>query len=215
MFIFSLPLSLLRGGLLVVVLALSPAVFAAGKILVHGDSLSAGYGIRRDAAWPALLAPRLRKEGLDYTVINASISGETTSGGLARLPAALKRHRPSVVVIALGSNDGLRGIPVAVMRGNLEAMAQAAQAAGARVLIVGQRLPPNFGVFAESFHAAFGEAARAKKVAYVDFLLDGVADRSELFQPDNLHPTAEAQARLLENVWKGLRPLLKQVSGIR
>ncbi|MDR1367515.1 MAG: arylesterase [Candidatus Accumulibacter sp.] len=210
MFIFSLPPSSLRGWVLAVLFALVPTAFAAGKILIHGDSLSAGYGIRRDAAWPALLEPKLKKEGFDYTVINVSISGETTSGGLARLPAALKRHRPVVVVIALGSNDGLRGIPVAVMRGNVEAMARIARAAGSRVLVVGQRLPPNFGNYADGFHAAFGEAARAQKAAYVDFLLDGVADRPEFFQPDNLHPTAEAQPRLLENVWKGLGPLLKR-----
>jgi acyl-CoA thioesterase-1 len=209
MSIVSSPLFSLRGWLLAVVFAFSPTAFAASSILVHGDSLSAGYGIRRDAAWPALLASKLKKEAFDYTVINASVSGETTSGGLARLPAALKRHRPAVVVIALGSNDGLRGIPVTVLRGNIEAMAQVAQSAGARVLVVGQRLPPNFGNYAERFHAAFAEAARKRKVAYVDFFLDGVADRPELFQPDNLHPTAKAQERLLENVWVGLKPLLK------
>jgi acyl-CoA thioesterase-1 len=210
MFIVSSPLSSLRGWVFAVVFALSSAAFADDGILVHGDSLSAGYGISRDAAWPALLASKLKKEAFNYTVINASVSGETTSGGLARLPAALKRYRPAVVIIALGSNDGLRGIPITLLRGNIEAMTQAAQAAGARVLIVGQRLPPNFGNYAERFHAAFGEAARKGKAAYVDFLLDGIAERPELFQPDNLHPTVEAQARLLENVWIGLKPLLRR-----
>ena len=190
------------------ILPASPAL-AAKTILVFGDSLSAGYGIRQDAAWPALLARRLQERKLDYSVVNASISGETTSGGRARIDALLDRHAPAVVIVALGSNDGLRGLPVATLRENLEAIAGAAQKRQARVLIVGQRLPPNYGHYAATFHAVFGEVARTRKTAFVDFLLDGVATRPELFQSDNLHPTAEAQPILLDTVWRGLEPLLK------
>ena len=182
---------------------------AAGTILVFGDSLSAGYGIRQELAWPALLAKRLTQRRLDYTVVNASISGETTSGGLARLPAALERYSPAIVVIALGANDGLRGLPIATLRDNLTTMTASAQAKGARVLIVGQRLPPNYGAYAVQFHKAFGEVAKSRKAALVDFLLDGIADQPQFFQADNLHPTAEAQPRLLDNVWAGLEPLLR------
>lgn len=193
----------------VVLLAVSVPALAARTVLVFGDSLSAGYGIRQDAAWPNLLGQRLAARGFDYSVVNASISGETTSGGRARLKEALEKHSPVIVVIALGSNDGLRGLPVATMRENLLAMTDAAQQRKARVLIVGQRLPPNYGPYANQFHQVFGEIAKARKTAFVDFLLDGIALTPVLFQPDNLHPTAEAQPRILENVWRGLEPLLK------
>lgn len=183
--------------------------WAAQSILVFGDSLSAGYGIPQEAAWPSLLARRLEQKRLDYSVANASISGETTSGGRTRLNAALEKNPPAIVIIALGSNDGLRGLPVKTMRDNLAAMAEAAQKKQARVLIVGARLPPNYGPYAVQFHAAFGEVAKERQTALVDFLLDGVATRPELFQSDNLHPTAEAQPMLLDNVWDGLLPLLK------
>lgn len=194
--------------LLIGLILLSPAA-RAGTILVFGDSLSAGYGIRQDAAWPALLAKRLQGKKLDYNVVNASISGETTSGGRTRLAPALVKYAPQIVIIALGSNDGLRGLPVATMRDNLRAMTESAQKKKARVLIVGQRLPPNYGAYAEQFHAAFGEVAKAKKAGLVEFLLDGVALQPDLFQADNMHPTAEAQPILLDNVWRGLEPLLK------
>ena len=183
--------------------------WAARNILVFGDSLSAGYGIPQDAAWPSLLAKRLEQKRLDYSVTNASISGETTSGGRTRLAAALDKTQPAVVVIALGANDGLHGLPIKTMRDNLAAMAEAAQKKNARVLIVGQRLPPNYGPYATQFHEAFAAVAKEKKPALVDFLLDGVATRPELFQADNLHPTAEAQPMLLDTVWQGLAPLLK------
>ena len=183
--------------------------WAARNILVFGDSLSAGYGIPQDAAWPSLLAKRLEQKRLDYSVTNASISGETTSGGRTRLAAALDKTQPAVVVIALGANDGLHGLPIKTMRDNLAAMAEAAQKKNARVLIVGQRLPPNYGPYATQFHEAFAAVAKEKKTALVDFLLDGVATRPELFQADNLHPTAEAQPMLLDTVWQGLAPLLK------
>ncbi len=187
---------------------LSPAAQAAGTILVFGDSLSAGYGIRQDAAWPALLAQRLQEKKLDYNVVNASISGETTSGGRARINAAMARYKPAIVIVALGANDGLRGLPLATMRDNLTAIASSTQKGKAKVLIIGQRLPPNYGAYAIDFHSVFSEVAKKQKTALVDFLLDGVATRAELFQADNLHPTAEAQPRLLDNVWRGLLPLL-------
>ena len=182
---------------------------AAKTILVFGDSLSAGYGMHPDAAWPALLAQRLQEKKLDYNVVNASISGETTSGGRARIDTALSKHTPQLVIIALGANDGLRGLSLSAMRDNLAAIAGSAQKNKAQVLIVGQRLPPNYGAYATQFYEAFGAVAKSKKTALVDFLLDGVATQPDLFQADNLHPTAEAQPRLLDNIWRGLAPLLK------
>ncbi len=199
----------LRYLLLIGLALLAPAAHAARSILVFGDSLSAGYGIRQDAAWPSLLAKRLQEKSLDYNVVNASISGETTSGGRSRLNAALAKHSPSIVIIALGANDGLRGLPITTMRDNLTAMVDSAQKSKAKVLIVGQRLPPNYGAYAVQFHETFSDVAKARKAALVDFLLDGVATQPQLFQADNLHPTAEAQPRLLDNVWRGLEPLLK------
>lgn len=195
--------------LLTSLLLLAPVTQAASTILVFGDSLSAGYGIRQEAAWPNLLAKRLQEKRLDYNVVNASISGETTSGGLARLNAALEKHAPRIVIIALGSNDGLRGLPVATIRNNLLLMTDAAQKKQARVLLIGQRLPPNYGGYADQFQRVFAEVAKARKTALVEFLLEGVATKPMLFQADNLHPTAEAQPLLLDNVWQGLAPLLK------
>ena len=199
----------IQAALLAVITIVAPTAWAARSILVFGDSLSAGYGIAQEAAWPSLLAKRLEQERLDYSVTNASISGETTSGGRTRLGSALDKHRPNIVIIALGANDGLRGLPVKTMRDNLTALADAAQKKNARVLIVGQRLPPNYGPYAVQFQKAFADVAKDRKAALVDFLLDGVATRPELFQSDNLHPTAEAQPILLDTVWRGLEPLLK------
>ena len=199
---------LLLGSIIALLIPFSGAQ-AARNILVFGDSLSAGYGLAQEAAWPSLLDKRLQEKRLDYSVVNASISGETTSGGRSRLDAALATHKPAVVIIALGANDGLRGLPIATTRANLTAMAESAQKAKARVLIVGIRIPPNDGAYADQFHAVFGEVSKARKTALVDFLLEGVAMQPKLFQADNLHPTAEAQPRLLDNVWKGLEPLLK------
>ncbi len=187
----------------------APIAQAARTILVFGDSLSAGYGIRQDAAWPALLAKRLQEKSFDYNVVNASISGETTSGGRTRLDAVLAKHSPHIAIIALGANDGLRGLPIATMRDNLTAMTDNAQKRKAKVLIVGQRLPPNYGVYAVQFHDTFSTVAKSRKTALVDFLLEGIATRPQLFQADNLHPTAEAQPLLLDNVWRELEPLLK------
>jgi len=190
--------------------AAAPLASAApATVLVYGDSLSAGFGIRQEAAWPALLQRRLAERRLDYSVANASISGETTAGGRSRLADALARHRPHVVVLALGANDGLRGLPLPAMRDNLAAMVRAAKAAGARVLLVGMRLPPNYGAYADDFARSFNEVSGKEKVPLVPFLLDGIADQPQLFQSDALHPTAEAQPRLLDNVWAALSPLLK------
>jgi acyl-CoA thioesterase-1 len=178
---------------------------------VYGDSLSAAYGLAQREGWVALLEERLRQGKFDYTVANASISGETSAGGASRIGESLARAKPAVVVVTLGSNDGLRGLPVAQMKANLGRIVKASQEARAKVLIVGSRMPPNYGpTYTRQFHEAFAELAKEHRTAYVPFLLDGVADRRELFQPDNLHPTAEAQPLILDNVWKGLAPLLRK-----
>jgi acyl-CoA thioesterase-1 len=178
-------------------------------LLVLGDSLSAEYGLQRGAGWVMLLSDRLQQNGSDYTVVNASISGETTSGGRTRLPSLLKQHRPAIVVLQLGANDGLRGLPIAAMQDNIAAMIGTARAAGAAVLLVGMRIPPNYGRdYSERFHSSFESLARKHKVALVPFLLDGFADSLDCFQADRIHPTAAAQPRMLENVWPALRPLL-------
>lgn len=190
------------------------AAQAAARILVLGDSLSAEYGLRRDTGWVRLLGDRLAASSdppsaRQYSLVNASISGETTSGGRTRLPALLAQHRPAIVILQLGANDGLRGLPVPVMRENLRAMIAASRAAGARVLLVGIRLPPNYGRdYEERFFATYAELARAEKVALAPFLLDGFADRPEWFQADRIHPGEQAQPRMLDNVWPALRPLL-------
>ncbi len=203
------PKRIFRCVLFILATALPMSALAARTILIFGDSLSAGYGIRQEAAWPVLLEKRLQERQLDYSVVNASISGETSSGGLSRLPAAITRHSPRIVVIALGSNDGLRGLPIATLNNNLGAMVDMALKANARVLLVGQRLPPNYGAYAAEFERTFAEIAKSRRIARVNFLLEGIAARRELFQADNLHPTAEAQPILMETVWKALEPLLK------
>ncbi len=183
---------------------------AAGTILVYGDSLSASYGIAREQGWVSLLEARLKREKLDYSVANVSVPGETTSGGLARIKKALERHKPSITVIELGGNDGLRGLPVAEMRKNLNAMIAQAKAANSRVLLVGVKMPPNYGPdYNRAFDSAYTELAKAHKTGLVPFLFEGLADKREYYQPDNLHPTAAAQPILLENVWKSLKPMLK------
>jgi acyl-CoA thioesterase-1 len=193
-----------------IVLWLPAAAAAEKSILVLGDSLSAAYGIPRQRGWVALLEERLKRERPDYIVVNASISGDTSGGGRARLKPLLDKHRPAVLVIELGANDGLRGMPVVLLRSNLDAMIRDAQASGARVLLIGMRMPPNYGeVYAQSFEDAFREIARTHRIALVPFLLEDFADKLELFLPDRIHPTAEAQPMMLERVWKELRPLLR------
>jgi len=184
----------------------------ARTLLIVGDSLSAEYGLPRGSGWVALLTQRIERERLPWRVVNASISGDTTSGGRARLPALLQQHRPAAVVIELGGNDALRGLPLASTEANLVAMTRAAKAAGARVLLVGMQVPPNYGrQYTQDFERLFARAAQAEKVALVPFLLAGVADGPDpvaLFQPDRIHPKAEAQPRMLDNVWPTLRRLL-------
>jgi acyl-CoA thioesterase-1 len=185
-------------------------VAGAATILVFGDSLSAGYGLARGEDWPQLLAQRLQQKKMDYTVVNASISGETTQGGVNRIDNALKTHRPAVVILALGANDGLRGADLAAMRRNLERMIDASQRSHARVIVAGMRIPPNYGpAYTEKFQATFREVAKTRRVPLVPFLLEGFAEKRDYFLPDNLHPTAAAQPFILETIWKPLAPLLK------
>jgi acyl-CoA thioesterase-1 len=180
-------------------------------ILVLGDSLSAGYGIRVEEGWVALLQKRLQAEGYGYRVVNASASGETTSGGLNRLPRAIELHDPAIVVIELGGNDGLRGLPLETTRTNVNRMIDLARNSGAKVLLLGMKLPPNYGPrYTAGFEAVFNDAARRHRLAYVPFFLDGVASEPGMMQPDGLHPTAQAQAVMLDAVWPSLRPLLRK-----
>ncbi len=172
--------------------------------------MSAAYGISQARGWVALLGERLKRERSDYIVVNASISGETTGGGLTRIKPALERHRPAIVILELGANDGLRGLPVAQMKKNLGAMIEQSQGAGARVLILGMRLPPNYGPdYTQAFEAAFGDLAKRYRTALAPFMLEDVVEKPDLFQPDRIHPTEAAQPLMLERVWTKLRPLLK------
>jgi len=178
-------------------------------ILVLGDSLSAEYGLRRGSGWVELLSQRLQRENRPWTVVNASISGETTSGGRTRIADLLARHRPGVVVIELGGNDALRGLDLSLTERNLRETVQAARSAGARPLLLGMMLPPNYGrTYAERFAGVYRKVAASEKSALVPFFLDGVAERLELFQPDRIHPNEQAQARMLENVWPALVKLI-------
>jgi len=201
----------LRIALLAAVLAAGTASGKSSVILIVGDSLSAEYGLRRDTGWVRLLSDRLAKEAKQYSVVNASISGETTSGGRTRLPQLLQQHRPSVVVIQLGANDGLRGLPLAAMRENLVVMVRESRASGARVLLVGMRIPPNYGRdYSERFTAVYEKVADGERVARVPFLLDGFADDLDYFQADRIHPVEKAQPRMLDAVWRQLAPLLRE-----
>ncbi len=183
---------------------------APKTVLVLGDSLSAEYGLSRGAGWVALAERRIKSDNIDAAIVNASISGETTSGGRTRLPALLEKYHPTLVVIELGANDGLRGLPVAAAEANLRAMAAAAHQAKARVLLVGMRMPPNYGRdYADKFFAMYAGLSKELKAPLVPFMLEGVADKAQLFQPDRLHPTAEAHPIILANIWPSLQKLLK------
>jgi acyl-CoA thioesterase I len=178
-------------------------------ILVVGDSLSAGYGVAVKETWVALLEQRLAKQGYGYRVVNASVSGETTGGARSRLSRALELHDPAVVIFELGGNDGLRGLPIKQVRANFETMIDQAQKTGAQVVLVGMRMPPNYGAeYAEQFHALYRELARKYDAPLVDFFLEGVALDDTLMQADGIHPNAKAQPRLLDNLWPALRPVL-------
>ena len=183
---------------------------AQRSILILGDSISSAYGIAQPRGWVALLGERLKRERLDYIVANASVSGDTTAGGVARLPQALERHKPAVVVIELGGNDGLRGLPMAEMKRNLAAMIRQSQQAGARVLLVGMKIPPNYGPeYTKAFDVVYADLAKQHKVPLVPFLMEDFGHKPDMFQPDRIHPTEAAQPLMLERVWKALQPLLK------
>ena len=182
----------------------------APVLLIVGDSISAGFGLAAGEGWVNLLATKLKAGSYNYSVVNASISGDTTAGGRARLPNLLKQHRPAIVVIELGGNDALRGGDLATARANLDAMVATAQTAGAKVLIVGMQLPPNYGAaYVRDFSALFSDVAKTRKAAVVPFVFNGFGDDLSQFQGDRVHPTAAAQPRILANVWPVLQPLLR------
>jgi acyl-CoA thioesterase I len=201
------------GAALLVTTALAAAgnAYSAPKtVLVVGDSLSAEYGLARGSGWVALLQQRLRAEKVDATIVNASISGDTTSGGRSRLPALLAQHRPNVVVLELGANDGLRGLPVKAAEDNLRAMVDMAEKARAKVLLVGMRMPPNYGrAYTERFAGMYQDLSTEEKVPLVPFMLEGVALVPANFQADRLHPLATAHPTILNNIWPQLAPLIK------
>ena len=195
----------------VLMVAASGSAYSAPKtVLVLGDSLSAEYGLNRGAGWVALLEQKLKTEKIDARIVNASISGETTSGGRSRLPALLSQHKPDVVVIELGANDGLRGQPVAAAEGNLRAMIEQAHKNRARVLLVGMRMPPNYGRgYTESFFGMYKKLSTQYKAPLVPFMLEGVADKPSMFQSDRLHPNATAHPIILANIWPHFLTLVK------
>jgi acyl-CoA thioesterase-1 len=198
------------------VLAASTCAVAQPVVLVLGDSVSAGYGLPAETGWATLLQQRLAAEHYPHRVVNASISGDTTAGGRARLDALLGKYHPAVTVIELGGNDGLRGGSLDAMRANLDAMTVTAQKNGSRVLIVGVRMPPNYGpTYVSRFDATFADVAHARKVALVPFLFDGFAEDNAMFQGDRIHPVIAAQAKMLDNVWRELKPLLGAPGKIR
>lgn len=181
----------------------------APAIVVLGDSISAEYGLPRDTGWVNLMRQKLTQERFDYSVANSSISGDTTSGGLARLPAALNRIEPKVVIVELGANDALRGVPLGTTEANLRTIIEKSQAANAKVLLVGMYVPPNYGPdYSQKFHAVYEKLSKEKHVPLVPFLLAGMENKPEMFQADQIHPTPQAQPLLLNNVWPVLRPLL-------
>jgi len=188
----------------------APAVKAEPVILVLGDSLSAGYGISAEQGWVSLLARRLKDQGQPHRVVNASISGDTTAGGLSRLPSAMDLHKPAMVLIELGANDGLRGQPVAQMKRNLQKLVAITRSKGARPVLFEMRIPSNYGpAYTEQFTAAFADVAKAEKVPLVPFFLLPIATDKKWFLDDEIHPNASAQPQLLDAVWPTLKPLLK------
>ncbi len=181
----------------------------AGTLLIVGDSISAGFGLDTRLGWVSLLEQRLKQQGYDDKVVNASISGDTSAGGLARLPALLAAHKPDVVILELGGNDGLRGQPPAQLQQNLASMIDQSRAAGAKVLLLGMQIPPNYGVrYTTAFAKVYSDLAQEKKVALVPFFLEGIGGHPDLMQADGVHPAVPAQEKLLNNVWPVLKPLL-------
>jgi acyl-CoA thioesterase-1 len=196
--------------LLSALIALSPLSANAAGVMVFGDSLSAGYGLEPGQGWVDLLAQRMQEKGLALEVVNASVSGETTSGGLARLPDLLDLHEPQWVLLELGANDGLRGMPLQIIEANLAKLAETVQASGAQLVVVGIRLPPNYGPrYTDSFFNLYPQLAETFEAPLVPFLLEGVADNWSLMQADGLHPTAKAQPKILDTVWQVLAGVLR------
>lgn len=194
-----------------VLILTSVSVFATSNILVVGDSLSSGHGINIKYGWVNLLNQRLEKQKLNYKVINASISGDTTSSGMTRLPKLLQQYQPKIVIIELGGNDGLRGLSLTAMQENLLDMVMLSKKHQAKVVIVGVRLPPNYGkTYREKFHEIFGNIAKQQKIAYVPYILKDVAGHTDMMQSDGIHPTQIAQPQVLENIWEVLSPMLKK-----
>jgi acyl-CoA thioesterase-1 len=189
--------------------ASSGAADRPSTILVFGDSLSAEYGLKRASGWVSLLQDRLKSDGFPHAIVNASISGETTAGGLSRLAGLLGRTQPDIFILQLGANDGLRGLPIAQTEKNLRDMIRLAESAGAKTLVVGIRIPPNYGaVYAKQFDGLFAKVSKASRLPVVPFLLEGFADRPDYFQADGIHPNERAQPLMLETVWPALKPLL-------
>ncbi|MCP1727990.1 acyl-CoA thioesterase-1 [Natronospira proteinivora] len=207
-------LSLITAALLLFVALPAPSATASeGPILVIGDSLSADYGFDRGSGWVSLLEDRLREQDHDRMVINAAISGDTTRSGRARLPEALSEYEPAIVIIQLGGNDGLRGLPIEEARSNLDTMIETALAAEARVILVGVRMPPNYGRrYTEAFAQMYQDLAEHHDIVLVPRVLEGVAEREDLMQSDGIHPTAEAQPIILDNIWSALKGLLTDPS---
>ncbi|MGI9329123.1 MAG: arylesterase [Gammaproteobacteria bacterium] len=203
----------IKGAFVLLLLAVAgpiPAQPPAPVILIIGDSLSAGFGIEISEGWVALLQDRLEQKGYEYRVVNASISGDTTGGGLRRLPRALERHQPAITLLELGGNDGLRATPVPVIRRNMERMIELSQAAGSQVILAGMQIPPNYGIsYTTEFAEVYTELATERQVGLIPFFMDGVALQPELLLPDLIHPNTEGQPVLLENAWEALKPLLK------
>ncbi len=204
---------MIRSVLFICLLALSNLASAGDSakhtILVVGDSISAAYGIEPELGWVSLLSVKIAQQKNGYQVINASVSGDMTSNGLNRLPALLKKYQPAIVIIELGGNDGLRGLPLRLIQRNLEKLVEQSQASGARVLLAGMRIPPNYGVrYAEAFHEVYQKVAEQNDVELVPFILDGVGGNGALMQADGIHPTAEAQATILSHVWNSLESML-------
>lgn len=198
--------------LLLSIIGLSPAIASVAEppvLLILGDSLSAGYGMDREQSWVSLLDTRLKEGGYSYRIFNSSISGDTSQGGLARLPRLLERYQPKIVIIELGANDGLRGIDPLITRENLTRMIEQSQAAGAKVLLAGIKLPPNYGdAYLQKFESIYDDLAREFDTLLVPFFMDGVALQPDLLQADNIHPNEKGQPVLLDNVWKVLQPAL-------
>ena len=200
---------MLKRVLVVFCLCLPLPAGAAPLIMVFGDSMSSGYGLPQEAGWISLLKKRLQQERLDYDVVNTSISGETTRGGLSRIAHSLAAHHPAIVILELGGNDGLRGQPVEAARDNLEGIIKACQLHGAKVLLIGMRLPPNYGkAYTQKFQSIYPELAKHYSLPLTPFMLEGFAYDSGMFQPDGIHPTAAAQPIILDNIWKTLKPML-------